>query len=88
LKEVKRLEKEEKKRKKELAEKAAKLAKELEKRKKEAEEIAAKSIEEGAIMEPEILAGQELMTQAEQQVKGEGRDDTATETKPMEVANE
>jgi serine/threonine protein kinase len=88
LKEVKRLEKEEKKRKKELAEKAAKLAKELEKRKKEAEEIAAKTIEEGAIMEPEILAGQELMAQAEQQVNDEGRDGTATETKPMEVANE
>eukprot|EP00984_Skeletonema_dohrnii_P007209 scaffold2601_cov127-Skeletonema_dohrnii-CCMP3373.AAC.8 len=88
LKEVKRLEKEEKKRKKELAEKAAKLAKELEKRKKEAEEIAAKPIEEGVIMEPEILAGQELMAQAEQQVKEEGRDDTAAETKPMEVANE
>jgi len=40
------------------------------------------------MMEPEILAGQELMAQAEQQVKEEGRENTAAETKPMEVANE
>ena len=49
------------------AEAAAKLAEEQEKkRKKEAEKMAAKTAEEGAAVETEIVAGQEVMTQIEQ----------------------
>jgi len=77
IKEVKRLEKEEKKLKKE-AEKAAKLAKEQEKKKEEAEKIAAKAVEEGDAVEAEIIVVQEAMGQVEKQDKEEGKGDTTT----------
>lgn len=78
LKEVKRLETEEKERKKEADKAAAKLAKEEEKKEVEAEEAAAKAFdEEGAALAPQLLARREQLMSEEEQKKKEAEEAVA-----------